>query len=355
MKSHKRILILNISMEMDNSSLAFTSNWVNKFSEKFQHVDVFTLYKQKNLDGLNENIKVYGFSLKKSSPRILKLIRYFQITNLLLKKNEYDLIFSHMSPILITLLTLNPRSFKIKKVLWYTHDLPKELYKKIILYISLKITDVVVTASQNSFPFKSKKVKVIGHGINKEFVLSNFNFDRNHNVAIIGRITRSKNIKFIIDSLLSSDFKNKTIHVVGEAMTKKDRKYMDYLQNRYKLNKNVEFLGKVNFENLPLFLQNYSFNFNGSTVGFYDKIVLETLGSNLINFYTNDDYDKLFNKKYSNYLKFSVSSNDLVKKINEFNNVNINEIENILKSVKSKIHNQTTETIVDRILVTVGY
>ena len=36
-------------------------------------------------------------------------------------------------------------------------------------------------------------------------------------------------------------------------------------------------------------------------------------------------------------------------------NIYSDEIENILKSVKSKIHNQTTETIVDRILVTVGY
>ena len=342
-------------MESNNSSLAFVSGWVNKFSEKFSYVDVFTLNKSKDNQFINKNVRVYGLNFSKKSSKFLKLIKFMQITNNLLKTNEYDLIFSHMSPVLITFLTLNPRSLKTKKVLWYTHDLPKELYKKIILFISTMVSDVIVTASHNSFPFKSKKVRAIGHGINKEFVLPNVNFDRNLNIAIIGRITTSKNTQFIIDSILSSDFKHKKIHVIGEAMTKKDKNYKSYLKSRYKLNENVEFLGKVSFESLPLFLKNYSYNFNASPVGYYDKIVLETLGSNLINFYTNEDYDNLFIEKYSNYLKFSISTNDLISKINEFNYVSNEEIEKLLTSVKSEILNQTTETIVDRILATVGY
>ena len=54
----------------------------------------------------------------------------------------------------------------IKTTLWFTHSGPKFGIKWLILWFSSLLANNIVTASKHSFPFRFKKVKCIGHGIN---------------------------------------------------------------------------------------------------------------------------------------------------------------------------------------------
>ena len=58
----------------------------------------------------------------------------------------------------------------IKTALWFTHPGPK-FGLKIILFLSMLISEYIVTASPSSFPFKNKKVKII-HAIDLETLIN---------------------------------------------------------------------------------------------------------------------------------------------------------------------------------------
>ena len=55
----EKILIFNISTDSEDMALGFAINWINKFSEYYDEIDVVTLNKG-NTHLLNENINVYS-------------------------------------------------------------------------------------------------------------------------------------------------------------------------------------------------------------------------------------------------------------------------------------------------------
>ena len=55
----EKILIFNISTDSEDIALGFAINWINKFSEHYDEIDVVTLNKG-NTRLLNENINVYS-------------------------------------------------------------------------------------------------------------------------------------------------------------------------------------------------------------------------------------------------------------------------------------------------------
>ena len=67
---------------------------------------------------------------------------------------------------------------KIPKIFVYPSRASR-VVKKLILFLSLKFINKVVTASNSSFPYKSKKVHDIGHGIDaKLFFQQKKNFGK---------------------------------------------------------------------------------------------------------------------------------------------------------------------------------
>ena len=86
-----------------------------------------------------------------------------------------------------------------------------------------------MTASNTSFPFKGKKVNVIGHAINFE----KFNKSKTHysfeKFLMLSRISKSKNLEVGIDSFLNSRFKNFSLDIIGGPLNKKDEKYLKFL------------------------------------------------------------------------------------------------------------------------------
>ena len=129
-------------------------------------------------------------------------------------------------------------------------------------------------------------MSVIGHAVD----LVNFSNKKEeyklHNFLILSRISSSKNIEIAIDGFLNSKFKDRNLDIIGGPLNKNDEVYLAKLKNKYSSN-NVNFLGKINHANLPEVLKNYDVHFNCAGNGFFDKSVLETLSSEIINFYVN--------------------------------------------------------------------
>jgi len=345
----EKLLIFNISTDSKNTSLGFAISWINKFSEHYLEVDVVTLHKG-DLTGLNKNIKIYGGDFS-SSTRLIKFIKIRKIIKKLIKKNDYKFCLAHMSASLLLVSSTIIRFKSIKTLFWYTHKGPKTIFKKIVLYIANTISDKIITASENSYPIKSKKVTSIGHAINYEVFYRNKKNIEQNNFLIISRISKSKNIELSIQGFLNSSYgKSNEITIIGGPLTNEDEIYQNSLLKKYMAYPNVKFLGPVPHAELNKHIDKAGFHINNTPEGFYDKSVLETMAGGLINFYNNSDYDRNINKNFLNYFKFDGSVEDLKNKINIVSQLDTEELIKIINNIQQKASEESSETLHQRII-----
>jgi hypothetical protein len=345
------ILYLNLSVDDKDVSLGFASTWVKQFTNNFDNVDIITLNKSIKDDQLG-NVKVYGISNDEKLSKLKKFLKLKKIIQNLTKSKNYSFCFSHMSPLLLVMTKIYGDNQKFPKVLWYTHPKPKEMSKRLILILSLLICDRIVTASNSSFPYSSRKVKVIGHGIDYDLFFNERKKILNKEFIILSRITKSKNIELAIDGFLNSKFYENSINIIGDSVTKEDIEYKYFLKEKYSEYKNVIFKGKIQHKKLPDILKNYSYHINASSSGYYDKAVLETLSAGIYNFYSNIDYDKHYEKNYIKYSKFKLNKESLTKTLNLAYDLEEEYLLKIIENCQKNIAQESIKNIYSRVVTT---
>ena len=347
MSKNEKILVLNIATDSKDTSLGFAISWLNEFSKNYLEVDVITLNKG-DTSALNENVNIYEINKNKS--KLFAVSNFYKTINLLTKKNNYEYCFSHMSAIMMVASYPVLLMRKLKSIFWYTHAGPKNLFNKLILFKASLLASKIITASENSFPLKSKKVTPIGHAIDYKTFYKKIDFFSKKDFAIVSRISKSKNIEESIEGFLnSSASESSSILIIGGPLTNEDEDYYEYLLNIYKEHKNVSFIGPVPHSELVNYLKNVSFHINNTDKGFYDKSVLETSVNGIINFYKNIDYDKNIPSKYQENLKFDGSPSDLSNKISSIFSLDQNEFLEIIEHSQEEIKNESLDTLLKRI------
>ena len=343
----EKILIFNISTDSNNTSLGFAVNWINQLSEYYIEIDVVTLNKGAT-HMLNDNINVYSHD---SINKITKFIEIRKTIKNLLKNNEYKFCLSHMTTSLTLVSSTIFKFNNLQSILWYTHKGPTTFIKKIVLYLGALFSDRIITASENSFPLRFKKVTSIGHAINYEnFYRSRINTETK-DFLILSRISRSKNIDESIQGFLNSVYgESQSITIVGGPLTKQDVEYEIYLKNKYSVYSNIRFAGSIPHPNLSKYIDKTRFHINNTPKGFYDKSVLETLSGGIINFYMNSEYDKNIHPEYLNILKFDGTKDDLTKSINLISKLEKDLLLEIIKFSQEKVKDESLKTLHHRIL-----
>ena len=343
----EKILIFNISTDSNNTSLGFAVNWINQLSEYYIEIDVVTLNKGAT-HMLNDNINVYSHD---SINKITKFIEIRKTIKNLLNNNEYKFCLSHMTTSLTLVSSTIFKFNNLQSILWYTHKGPTTFIKKIVLYLGALFSDRIITASENSFPLRFKKVTSIGHAINYEdFYRSRSNLE-SKDFLILSRISRSKNIDESIQGFLNSVYgESQNITIVGGPLTKQDVEYESYLKDKYSVYSNIRFAGSIPHLNLSKYIDKTRFHINNTPMGFYDKSVLETLSGGIINFYMNSEYDKNIHPEYINILKFDGTKDDLTKSINLISKLEKDLLLKIIQFSQEKVKDESLKTLHQRIL-----
>ena len=343
----EKILIFNISTDSNNTSLGFAVNWINQLSEYYIEIDVVTLNKGAT-HMLNDNINVYSHD---SINKITKFIEIRKTIKNLLNNNEYKFCLSHMTTSLTLVSSTIFKFNNLQSILWYTHKGPTTFIKKIVLYLGALFSDRIITASENSFPLRFKKVTSIGHAINYEdFYRSRSNLE-SKDFLILSRISRSKNIDESIQGFLNSVYgESQNITIVGGPLTKQDVEYESYLKDKYSVYSNIRFAGSIPHLNLSKYIDKTRFHINNTPMGFYDKSVLETLSGGIINFYMNSEYDKNIHPEYINILKFDGTKDDLTKSINLISKLEEDLLLEIIQFSQEKVKDESLKTLHHRIL-----
>ncbi len=312
---NKRLLILNLGVDSNNTSLAFTQSWINELSLYYEIIDVITMKVGSKYE-LNKNVNLYYINKENNKiSKISQFIKLYKVSKRLIKNNKYSHCFAHMAPLQHLIAKYFLFKKKIKSTLWFTHKGPKFGIKWIVLWFSSLMANNIVTASKNSFPFKFKKVIITGHGINYQRF---FQIKKNINLKkflILGRISESKNIENTLENFKKvNNFENYSIDIIGGTLNKDDDEYLNYLKLKYRKHNNINFLGKIPHEDLPEIIKKYDVSINNASKGFFDKSILESAAGGLLCFYKSNDFNFLYKESFQNILLFT--EDNLYEKIN---------------------------------------
>lgn len=273
---------------MNDPVLGFFHLWLEVFSKNCERLTVICL--EKGEYHLPENVKVYSLGKEDGVSRFrYVLIFYFLI---LREVWNYSGVFIHMNP---EYAILGSPAWKItgKKVaLWYTH---KSVDFK--LRLAEKLVNKIFTASSESFRLSSRKVEVMGHGIDSRLFEGRGEKISGLKMITVGRISPAKDLKTLI--LGVRDFKARigekevAFDIVGGPVTKEDEFYEQEMRGLVKelgLDGIVNFIGEKKYSDLPEIYRRHDVFLHASRTGSMDKAVLEALASGLAVFTSSESY-----------------------------------------------------------------
>jgi glycosyltransferase involved in cell wall biosynthesis len=266
-----RLLLFNLATDADDPILGFTTDWLNALAAHFQAVDVLTM--RTGRLAVSSNVHVYSVGKERGYSEIRRAAEFYRILFARLRHEKYDACFAHMMPLFAV---MGAPLLKLKRVpitLWYAHKATPPL-----LRLAEKMVDRVVTASAESFRIPSRKVTIIGHGIDTEkFVPAAQKSQRPFTVLSVSRIAPVKRLETLIEAARIANVPR--VRLVGSTFPQ-DAAYAESLRrmvNENGLTDVVELVGAVNHADVAREYQNADVLVNLSDTGSMDKAVLEAM------------------------------------------------------------------------------
>lgn len=279
------LLIVTQKVNKNDSNLGFFHNWILEFSKHCQKLTVICL--EKGNYNLPDNVKVLSLGKEERASKIIYLWRFYKY--IFKEKKNYDSVFVHMNVEYVILGSWFWKLWKKKIGLWYMH---KSVTSR--LKIAEKLVDIIFTGSKYSFRLRSKKVKILHHGIDSQlFSFENKDLHKPLRLLTVGRISKSKNIDLMIDVVYDLQRKENIdleFTIIGETIYDEDKEYLKNIKNKIRdLNlQNINFFGTVVNTDLPKFYQEADIFLNFSDTGSLDKSILEALSCGTYVISSND-------------------------------------------------------------------
>ena len=257
-----KLLICTQTVDNQDSDLGFFVRWIEEFAKHCEKVTVICLR-----DGgltIADNVKVYEIGKAASSTQ--KAVRLLSLVWKLRK--EYDVVFVHMNPEYAVVAGILWRLMSKRIAIWYTH---KSVNLK--LRIATLFAHVVFTASKESFRLRTKKLHIMGHGIDTDFFSPDQTVVRGDWLLSVGRLMPSKRHDLAIRIAARE---NKELRIAGEGP---ERANLEALARE--LNVAVRFLGGLTQAQLRDEYRTAAYFIHTSETGSLDKVVLEALACGL--------------------------------------------------------------------------
>lgn len=278
------LLMLTSSCDPTLKEEGFISDWILALAEKVDILTLITLTKPT----IKLPANVFAYSLTSSS----KMGKVWQIGKILIKSHKripIDEIFCNMYDFLGVISGLFSRIFNIDSVFWYAGGIRVPFFS--LTTLAFWLNRKIATCSnqekvdyQQMFKVSSKKIKVIGHGINKKR-FENKKLVKKDSIFRIGyccRLSLSKNIKTLL-SVFSNKLESKqSIKLrISLAKTEANPTYFNKLKsivseiNNKSSNLEIQLLTDINYANNVQFYQKLDLYVHPSFQTSIDKAAVE--------------------------------------------------------------------------------
>lgn len=290
-----KLIFITRKIDRGDALTGFIFTWIEKLAGELEKLYVICQEKG-DVSGLPKNVEIYSFGKERGYGKLRQAYELF-ITSYKLARRA-DGFFVHMHPIYAIVTWIPSKLFGKKLILWYTH---KSVDLK--LRIAHALVDEVLTASAESFRLPSKKIKIIGHGIDlKKFTPSlSPPFQGGERGGVfkilsIGRISPVKDYETLIKAveILRDEGKmDFEVKIYGKIGLPKHQTYLDALVefiHNADLEDIVKFEGEVNYEFVPELYREADLFVNLSQTGAIDKTVLEAGASGVLTLTSNEAF-----------------------------------------------------------------
>tara|TARA_B100000745_G_scaffold292684_2_gene233830 strand:+ start:294 stop:1316 length:1023 start_codon:yes stop_codon:yes gene_type:complete len=323
-----KLLIITQVVDTQHPILGFFHRWIVEFAKHVEHLHVVAL--QVGEYDLPKNVTVHSLGKEEGVSKLEYVRRFYSYT--WKYRNEYDSVFVHMNQIYVLLGMFIWQGLKKRVLLWYMHKSVTTSLKFAHAFV-----DGVASASKESFRVKSKKLHILGHGIDTElFAYKNKAESKMLKILSVGRIAPVKQIEVLIAAVLNCG--NSTLSVVGAPITKTDKVYEEGLKKEF--GTKVSFLGAKTQEELPFLYQGADVFVNTSNTGSIDKVVLEAMSTGTLVISTNEAFKDMFSRlPYSAYVE-EHNVLDLTKTLEEVSRIPLKERESIGLQLRELVKEQ---------------
>ncbi len=291
-----KLLIVTQIVDREDPVLGFMHGWIAAFAKECTHVEVIGL--KVGTQNLPANVTVHSLG-KERGVRPFQRLRYaYRFCALLVRRrNMYETVFVHMNHEYVVLGGLWWRLLGKRVGLWYAHG-----FVPWTLRLAHQLAHVVFTSTVSGFRIPSRKVRVIGQGIDSElfsFLPHEWNSSAPFHVAIVGRISPVKDYETLLRAaqLLHTKGMHLRVSIVGGAGTPEQEAYHTELRNMVSalgLADVVTFLPPMPNYLLPEFLHTVDCFANTSRTGSLDKTMVEAMCAGVIVVSSNIAMEEVF-------------------------------------------------------------
>ena len=185
-----KLLIITQKVDNQDDVLGFMHRWIEQFAAQCEQVTVICLFEGRH--ALPANVRVFSLGKEKGVSRLEYLVRFFRI--IWRERAAYDSVFVHMNQIYVLLGGLLWRALGKRVALWYAHGaVPSSLR------VAEKMVNTVFTSTKSGFRLPSKKIRVVGQGIDTDFFCPKAREDaQGFRIVVVGRISPIKDYETLI-------------------------------------------------------------------------------------------------------------------------------------------------------------
>lgn len=319
-------------VDPEDSVIGFAYVWIKELSKHLEKVVVVCLRKSERT--VMERVNIYEIK-KRGEGKIVAFLNFIKYCWRAVVNEKVDGVFVHQCPLYVLLIYPIAQMKRVPIILWYAHG-----KVSLSLRIASMLVKVILTSTKGGCRIRSKKVKVIGQGIdiekfspNQESIprvdlcavidgvrvkggengmvneevmnleensskndksmgadernLGNFGAAKSYGKGVllsVGRISPVKDYLTIIKAMnyliKEKGLTNNELMIVGEPLEYKDRKYLEELKRevlRLGLSNYIRFMGAVPYNGINELYLMSDIVISASRTGSLDKVILEAM------------------------------------------------------------------------------
>lgn len=260
------LIIYNLETDLESDVLAAAHDWINEFSKIYDQVLVYSTRVGKT--NLPLNCKANQIGGKSISGRFYAFKNLLKSIYTVSRLEGHKQVFYHMNHKAAIVVAPFLYLLKIKQIIWYSHS----KYSFGLKFASIFV-DYCVSTSSETFPFKTKKFRAIGHGIDQErfnaYNREEFDSVNKSQILASGRVVPVKNIEKMVNEIVGL---NLDLILLG---SQPDPVYINKLEKISTSSKvKLEFVKPIAFSEIKDFYLKFNFALN-CTPKSVDKAILE--------------------------------------------------------------------------------
>jgi glycosyltransferase involved in cell wall biosynthesis len=343
----RNLLIVTQKIDAQDGVLSFFIGWVKEFAKNVDKVIVICL--EEGEHDLPENVTVLSLGKEKGVSRFGYLINFYRY--IWQNRSQYSHVFVHMNQIYVILGGLVWRVLGKRVGFWYAHG-----HIPFSLRIAEILSHVVFTSTKSGFRLESKKIHVIGQGVDSSRFSHSVEKNNLFEMIIVGRISPVKDLETLIKAVEIFVEKNPNSHlsIVGGAGTDEQQQYELHLKEEVKkrnLEKFISFKGAVSYEELPSHLEKSDLFVSTSNTGSLDKAILDAMASFMPVLTCNVALEDVLGPHKEKLMFKKGDFQELASKIEAINKMSLEERMELGGSLRKIVErDHSLENFVDKIL-----